>query len=69
MQIKRDIKLWDNKDSPKRGDTNYDPAYKFDFAYKDIIHNVHAITKWADLEKLGDETTWRHGEFGLKGVA
>ena len=60
------MKLWNNKDAPKRGDTNYDPDYKFDFIYKAIFHNVNAITKWADLEQLCDDTTWGHGGFGEK---
>ena len=48
-QIKCVMKLCNNKDAPKNGDTNYKPDYKFDFIYKSIIHNVNAITKWADL--------------------
>ena len=67
MQIKRVMKFWNNKDAPKCGDTNYYPAYKFDFIYKAIVHNVNAIKKRADLEQSGDETTWRHGGFGEKG--
>ena len=53
----------------KRGDTNYEPAYKFDLIYKAIVHNVNVITKWADLDQSGDETTWGHGVFGEKEVA
>ena len=66
MKIKHVIKLFNNKVAPKFGDTNYDPAYKFDFIYKTIIHNANAITKWADLEQPGDKTTWIHVGFGEK---
>ena len=64
--MKRVMKLCNNKDATKRGDTNYDPAYNFYFFYNDIVHNVNAITKWDDLEQSGDETTWLHGGFGEK---
>ena len=58
LQIKRVIELCNNKDAPKRSDTNYNQAYKFDFIYKANIHNINTRTKWADLEQSGDETTW-----------
>ena len=69
LQIKLVVKLCNNKDSPKHGDTNYDPYYKFDFIYKDIFHNANAITKLADMEQSGDETTWGHCGFSEKEVA
>ena len=56
LQIKRVIKLCNNKDALKRSDTTYDPAYKFDFIYKAIAHNVTAIIKWDDLGQSGDKT-------------
>ena len=61
------MKLCNNKDAPKCGDTNYDPVYKFDFIYKAIFHNFNYTTKLADLEQSGYETTWGHGGFGEKG--
>ena len=67
LQIKRVMKLCNNKDAPKRSDTNYVPAYKFDFIYKDIVHKVNSIKKWYELDQSGDETTWGHGGFGDKG--
>ena len=30
LQIKRTVKLNNNANLPKRGETGYDPAYKFD---------------------------------------
>ena len=67
LQIKRVINFFNNKDARKIGDTNYDPDYKFDFIYKAIVHNVNAITKWANLDQLGEETTWGNGGFGERG--
>ena len=67
MQIKHVIKLCNNKDAPKRGDTKYDPDYKFDLIYKAIAHNLNATTKWSDLGKSADNTTWVHSGFGGKG--
>ena len=57
LQIKRIIMLCNNKDAPKRGDTNYDPDYNLYFAYKAIVHTFNDITKWDDLEQSGGETT------------
>ena len=54
LQIKCVMKLCNNKDAPKRGDTNYEPAYKFYFIYKAIVQNVNAITKWSDLDQSGE---------------
>ena len=58
MQTKRVIKLCNNKDVPKRGDTNYDPDYKFDLIYKAIVNNVNAT-------KNG--ITWRNQATRLHG--
>ena len=66
LHIKRVMKLCNNKDALKRGDTNYDLYYKFDFIYKDINHNGNAIKKWSDLDQSGDKATWGHGGFGEK---
>ena len=67
MQIKRVMKLYNNKDAPKRSDTNYNPYYKFSFIYMDIVHNINAITQWVDLDQSSDNTTCIHGGFGEKG--
>ena len=67
MQIKHIIKFFNNKDAQKSGVTNCDLAYKFDFIYKDIVHDFNAITKWDGLEQSGEETTWGNGGFGKKG--
>ena len=51
----------------KRGSPEYDPAYKYDFIYKVLFHNVNALTKYAELDLTGDETTWGHGGYGEAG--
>ena len=35
--------------------------------YKTMIHNVNAITKYADLDYVGDESTYAFGGYGEKG--
>ena len=60
--------MCNKKNAPKRGDTKYDPSYKFYFIYTDIFHNVNEIIKWADMEKSGYDTTWLNGGFGEKGI-
>ena len=64
LQIKRIIKLCDNDLSPKRGEPGYDPAYKYDYLFKTIVSNLNAITKQADLDQCGDETTCGHVGYG-----
>jgi hypothetical protein len=67
LQIKRVIKLCNNLSAPKKGEIGYNPAYKYDFIYKVLFHNVNALTKFAELDQTGDETTWGHGGFGEAG--
>ena len=57
LQIKRCYKFCDNDLAPKRGEPGYDPAYKYDYAWKSLVHNVNALTYSADLDQCGDETT------------
>ena len=63
----RTIKLCDNDLSPKKGNTGYDPAYKYDFAFKALIHNCNEMTFQADLDQCGDETTMGHSGYGESG--
>ena len=67
LQIKRMKKLCNNNTAPKRGQPGYDPAYKFDYIYKCIVHNVNALTKQAGLDLCGDETTWATASPGEAG--
>ena len=65
LEIKRIYKLCDNgtpasdKNSPL-----YNPAYKYDMIYDTIVSNVNAISKTADLDLCGDETTYPHEGYG-----
>lgn len=67
LQIKRVIKLNNNSRDPQCGEPGYNPAYKFDMLYNVIISNTNALSKYAELDQTGDETTWGHGGFGESG--
>ena len=51
----------------KKGEEGYDPAYKFDYIWDTIIHNVNAVALNAELDLCGDETTYATASFGEKG--
>ena len=61
------IKLCNNETAPKNGEEGYNPAYKFDMLWNVMVHNVNAITKDAELDLCGDETTYATGLYGEKG--
>ena len=67
-ELKRNMKLCHNGSCAKRGEPNYDPAYKYDLIYKTLVHNVNAITKYADENLTVDETTWGFCGFGEAGA-
>lgn len=67
LQIKRVMKLNNNQTSPKRGEEGYNPAFKFDLIYDVLISNLNAVTKYAEADQCGDETTWGHGGYGEAG--
>jgi hypothetical protein len=51
LQIKRVYyKICDNDLAPKKGDADYDPAYKYDYIYKCLIHNINELTQLDNLE-------------------
>ena len=64
LDLKRCVKLCDNGQVKKRGEEGYDPAYKYDYIFKVICHNVNAITAEASLDLCGDETTFGHQGYG-----
>jgi hypothetical protein len=68
LEVKRVYKLCNNVAAPKKGQAGYDPAYKYDFIYKVLCHNVNAISKRCDLDMCGDETSWGHQGFGESGT-
>ena len=67
-QLKRVFKLNNNDTSPKAGQDGYNPCSKYDLIYEVICANVIALTKHAELDLTGDETTWAHQGFGEKGA-
>ena len=64
IQSKRVYKLNNNHTVPKKGEPNYDPAYKYDYIYRCLTFNINAVTETADLDLCGDETTCGHGGYG-----
>jgi hypothetical protein len=67
LQDKRVYKICDNDLAPKKGEPDYDPAYKYDYIYKCLVHNINEFTQLGDLDLCGDETTCGHGGFGEAG--
>jgi hypothetical protein len=67
LQIKRVLKLNNNQTSLRRGEEGYNPAFKFDLIYDVMISNLNAVTKYAEADQCGDETTWGHGGYGKAG--
>jgi len=64
LELKRVVKLCNNNTAPKRGEANYNPAYKYDLIYDVLVTNVNAITGKAALDLAGDETTYAHEGYG-----
>ena len=67
LELKRVTKLCNNLTAKKRDDVGYDPAYKYDYIFDTIVHNVNALTHHACLDLCGDETTFGHQGFGEPG--
>ena len=64
IQMKRALKLNDNSTSPKRGQPDYNPCYKFDFPWEVLAANTIAFTQRGSLDLCVDETTSSHFGFG-----
>jgi hypothetical protein len=67
LEIKRVYKMCNNLTSKRRGEEGYDPAYKYDYLYDVLIHNVNAVTRDAGLDLCGDETTFGFNGWGEAG--
>jgi hypothetical protein len=67
--IKRVYKLNNNKESPKRGEPQYNPAYKYHYVYETLIFNLNSITFKADDDQCIDETTFPFNGFGEPGAS
>lgn len=68
LQLKRTLKLCDNSSAPKRGEPLYNPAYKYDYIYETIVHNMRELTAKGSLDLCGDESSWAHQGFGEPGA-
>jgi len=67
LEIKRAIKLNNNLTATQHGEPNHDPAQKYDYIFKCVVHNTNALTKHACLDLCGDETTWMNASWAEKG--
>jgi len=73
LEMKRCYKLCNNKIAIKKGDPNYEPAYKFDYIWDVICHNVNALALVAKTDLCYDETScafngWGEANTGLVGL-
>eukprot|EP00957_Ditylum_brightwellii_P067904 5155117-Ditylum_brightwellii.AAC.1 len=60
-------KLRNNDTAKKKGKDEYNSAYKYDYLFDVICHNVNVIMCYADLDLCGDETTFGHNGYGEPG--
>ncbi len=67
LEVKRVTKLCNNLTAKKRGEDGYDPAYKFDYIYDTIVHNVNALTLNVGLDLCADETSYGFNGWGETG--
>ena len=68
FNLKRLFKMNNNDKSPKRGESGYDPAYKYDLIFRTLVDNVIALTQNAECDLTGDETSWAHQGYGESGT-
>lgn len=68
LELKRVYKMCNNLTSKKRGEDGYNPAYKYDYLFKTLVHNVNAMTLQAGLDLAGDETTFGFNGWGESGT-
>ena len=53
-----------NEAVPKKGEAGYNPANKYDYLFKCVVHNMAAITERASLDLCADETMYPFMGFG-----
>ena len=53
LEIKRCLKLCDNKVAPKRNQEGYNPAYKYERIWDTFVHNTNAVTEFAESDLCG----------------
>jgi hypothetical protein len=59
--------MCNNNLAPKKGDADYDPAYKFDYIFKCLIHNINEVTQLGNQDLCRDKTTCGHGGYSEAG--
>jgi hypothetical protein len=66
FELKRRVAAFcnNNKAKKKKGEDGYDPAYKYDYIFDTIVHNVNALTLYAGLDLVGDEMSHAHQGHG-----
>jgi len=62
------VKLCNNLTSPKKGEENYDPVYKYAFIFRTLLHNDNALTLYACPDQCGNKTTFCHQGHGEHGA-
>ena len=68
LQMKRTYKLCNNSVAAKKGQPNYNPAYKFDYLFETLCYNCNLFKDVAELDICGDEMSWANGGFGEAGA-
>ena len=68
LQIKRVKKLCNNDTVAKRGQSGYNPTYKYNYIFKTIIHYINYLTEKAELDATIDETSFTTASPGEQGA-
>ena len=64
LEMKRCYKLCNNLTAKKKGQPDYEPAYKYDYIWDVICHNTNAITLFAESDLCYDETSFAFNGWG-----
>lgn len=64
LEIKRIYKLCNNLTAKKKKEVGYDPAYKFDYIFDVLHHNVNAVTLFASKDLCLDVTSYAFNGWG-----
>ena len=68
LEMKRCYKLCNNLTAKKKGQPDYEPAYKFDYIWEVIAHNANAFSLFAECDLCYDETSYAFNVWGEKGT-
>ena len=64
VQFEIYLQVNNNNASSKRGESGYDPAYKYDCIYCILFENAIALTRNTELDLAGNETSQTHQRYG-----